>query len=253
MSESDNIAIVDTETTGMDHARDRVIEIGVVLVNIDHAAVVSCFSSLIRDDGQPPDSEKINRIPSSLLPLAPEPLQVWGQVRRYVDASKAICAHNADFDRAFVPEDIRNSKPWICTQDDLSWPNAGDGKSLISIALAHGVGVSHAHRALTDCMLIARLFERLKESGVDLRAFLRRGLRPKAKFKALVSYDTNHLAKAAGFRWTPDRKMWLRSMAIEDTKALPFQVQKIEDSVSPSAVGGPLFDDPLSKWNEAAS
>jgi DNA polymerase-3 subunit epsilon len=113
--------------------------------------------------------------------------------------------------------------------DDLAWPRGAGSKSLVALALAHGVGVSTAHRALTDCLLIAHTLERLPELGVvDVKAFLRRGLRPKAKFRALVSYETNSLAKAAGFRWEPNARMWTRTMAVEDVAGLPFKAVPVD-------------------------
>lgn len=53
-------------------------------------------------------------------------------------------------------------------------------------------------------------------------------LRPKAWFKALVSYDNRELAKKAGFKWIPELKSWVRKMAVDDTKELPFMVNPIE-------------------------
>ena len=219
-----NVLILDTETSGLDPKTSKTIEVGVILFSLDHMQAISSFSSLIRCDGQPKETEAINGIPSGMLPLAPEGHDVWAQVRTYVGFSKAILAHNAEFDKMFVPEDVAGKTPWICTMDDVTWPRAGSSKGLVALALAHGIGVSSAHRALTDCGLISALLSRTHELGGDVKAMLRRGLRPKAKFKAVVSYETNQLAKDAGFKWHPAEKMWARSMACEDVGALPFKV-----------------------------
>jgi DNA polymerase-3 subunit epsilon len=53
-------------------------------------------------------------------------------------------------------------------------------------------------------------------------------LRPKAVFKALVTYYEREQAKKEGFKWIPQRKSWERKMAIEDSKKLPFQVELLE-------------------------
>jgi DNA polymerase III subunit epsilon len=96
----------------------------------------------------------------------------------------------------------------------------------VNLALNHGIGVSSAHRALTDCQLIAALFDRMD----DLEGMINKADRPKAVYRAQVSFEEKDLAKAAGFRWNPDKRMWIRRMATADTLKLQFPVQEILDS-----------------------
>lgn len=222
------VLLLDTETTGVES--DAVaIEVAVALYSVPHAAVVRSFSSLIRADANP--AEKVNGIPVSLLAEALPPERVWPSVAAFAERSEAIVAHNADFDRRFVPASLA-SRPWICSMDDIAWPRGQAGMSLIGLALAHGLGVSHAHRAAVDVDMLGRLLSRVAEMGHDLGAMLVRGLRPKATFQALVLYERNHEAKAAGFRWDGDAKRWWRSMAIEDAATLPFKVRQIDGAAS---------------------
>ena len=152
----------------------------------------------------------------------------WDAVRGMASAADAILAHSAQFDRGFVPADLRDSKPWICTKDDLEWPRATKpGQSLVTLALDHGIGVATAHRALADCDLIARLLSRVAELGTDLPLFLARGLRPRATYQAMVSYDDRELAKAAGFSWDGASRRWTRRMCTEDTAAMPFPMREV--------------------------
>lgn len=221
----ETILILDTETTGIDDAA-VCIEVACILYSVTHAAPVRSFASLIRADSNP--AEHVNGIPAALLADAPEEGPVWSAVARIGVEAGAVVAHNAEFDQRFQRAFIPGCKPWICSCDDIQWPRVHDSKSLVGLALAHGLGVSSAHRAMTDCDTLARLFTRAAEMGADLGAMLARGLRPKAKFQALVSYDTNALAKTAGFRWDPDTKRWWRTMAIEDAETLPFKTRRIE-------------------------
>lgn len=221
----ETVLILDTETTGVDDSA-VCVEVACILYSVTHAAPIRSFASLIRADSNP--SERVNGIAPALLTSASEPRWVWTIVDAMAEQAGAIVAHNAEFDRRFVPHGADHGRPWICSCDDLQWPRASDSRSLVALALAHGLGVASAHRAMTDCDTLARLFSRVAEMGQDLGAMLARGLRPKAKFQALVSYDTNHMAKAAGFRWDPDAKRWWRTMAIEDAEALAFKVRRIE-------------------------
>ena len=218
------VAILDTETTGVAET-DVAIEVAVIVYSVEHAAPVRAFSSLMRAASNP--AERVNRIPSALLADAPEAGTVWAGVSRMVAKCDAVLAHNADFDKRFVPPDIA-AKPWICTMNDLAWPMSDKPTSLAAVALAHGLGIASAHRAMTDCDTIARLLTRVAETQ-PLAPFLARGLRPKSRYQALVSFDTNQLAKDAGFRWNQPEApgMWTRTMADEDAAALPFQVRRI--------------------------
>ena len=223
------LAILDTETAALD---GPCIEAAVSLYDLKHAAVVRSFSSLIRHTEN--QAEAINGIPPALLLEAPPPEPVWHRVREVIDKADAIVAHNASFDRRFVPEAVQCGKPWICSCWDLLWPrrrqDAGEG--LIQLALAHGLGVATAHRASADVELLARLLTRVAEMGVELEPFLARGLRPKALFVvADERFDAarNELAKQHSFKWDQREapKRWSRTMAVEDAAALPFAVDLV--------------------------
>lgn len=220
------VAIVDTETSGLDPATGELLEVAYAVYSLEHG-LVSAGSVLVAAEAN---------AASGVNGIALELVQDHGVSRSIASTwvggasleADTIVAHNADFDRQWLPE--LHDRPWICTCNDVTWPEPVQSRSLTSIALAHGVGVVDAHRALTDVMTIVRLFDALRKRGVDLAALLAQGLRPKATFRALVSYDDREKAKAAGFRWEGATKSWLRKMAIEDAKTLPFKVQQMEQA-----------------------
>ena len=222
------ILILDTETTGLDPKVDSTIEVGCILYSVEHAAPLEYFASLIHAETNA--AESVNRISVDMLRDAPQGDDVWPRLFKLAARADAIVAHNATFDRGFVPAMFRDLRPWICSKDDLRWPKqTKEGASLVSLILEHDLGICMAHRALADCDMLARLFTRAAELGADLSAMLERGMRPKAEFAALVSYDDRALASTAGFRWNqPGReKQWTRTMAIEDAAALPFQTRRL--------------------------
>lgn len=222
--------IVDTETTGTDPAKDKVIEVAAIRFSIAHATPVEAYSAVLRADSQPPEAERVNGIPSAALPSGTDPRIAWQRVRAMAESSDLVLAHKADFDRSMAPEDLRSILPWVCTMDDVEWPAFSGSKSLVAIALAHGLGVSHAHRAMTDCDLISRLLTACAARGINIEAMLLRAMRPKATYRALVGYDNRQLAKDAGFRFEANTKRWLRSMAIEDAQnaSLPFPIKEVQ-------------------------
>lgn len=220
------IAILDTETTSLDPATGKVIEIAVMLFDVKHAQPVASFSSLIKGEADNA-AFPVNGIPAAMLPEAREAERVWSAVRWIIEPAQVVIAHHAEFDRQFTPD---LGKPWVCSEGDITWPGSqkgGRGGSLASLALSLGLGVASAHRASVDVDTLARIFTRLAEKGHDLEAMLVHAMRPKAVFHALTSFDQRELTKAHGFRWEPSTKTWWRRMAIDDTKELPFKVKQV--------------------------
>lgn len=221
--------LLDTETTGFREEGGECIEVAIVVYDILHCAPLLSFASLINATSNA--AEAINGIPVAMLQEAPMPELVWNRVFEIAKHCDVIVAHRAEFDRDFVAPEVRDIKPWICSKFDIEWPKTKViGESLVSLALQHGVGVTAAHRALTDCDILARLFTRVAELGVDLEAMLERGLRPKNLFYSLAPFEKKDIVKAHGFAWDPSRhgKNWYRYMPVSDTEALPFRVRQVD-------------------------
>jgi DNA polymerase III subunit epsilon len=228
-----NLLIIDTETTGLNPAHDRVIELGAILYSVTHRTVLHQLSTLLVAPDNP--AEHINRIPAQVLPSLSERLvdQTLAVFEAMVQEASFAVAHNAAFDRQWfdgrhLPVLQKSGQPmqWLCTMEDFTFPwQTRPGDSLINLALAHGVGVSSAHRALTDCQLIAALYDRME----DLPQMIEQALRPKVLARALVSYDDRQLAKDAGFRWNGETRTWTRRMVEADAWQLPFKVMVVEE------------------------
>jgi DNA polymerase-3 subunit epsilon len=221
--------IVDTETGT--EALNGVIEVGSILYSVEHQTSLVAFSTLVPANVN--QFEHVNRIK---LPALGDMATIRSYTREVdmftwlVECADVIVAHNTQFDHPRL-DGFWHSKPWVCTQDDFRWPRqTKERESLISLALAHGIGVSEVHRAINDCLLISALFDRVD----DLQSLFEYAMRPKATFAAVVSYDDRELAKKAGFRWNEPgfERQWVRRMAIEDVAKLPFRVRQIEERMA---------------------
>lgn len=221
------VCILDTETGGLDAKKHPLVEVGAVLWSMKDQTMIKCFSSLVHATSN--EAEAVNGIPLSALLRAPSAEAVKESLRKMCVTADAIMAHNGSFDAQWLPEIVALQKPWIDTCNDVEWPRAGASRSLVSLCLDHGVGVSHAHRAITDCLLLVRLLERVSETH-DLEILLLHAMRPKAVYEVAerdFSEERNAQAKAAGFRWEASVKGWRRKMATDDIGKLPFAVREV--------------------------
>ncbi len=223
-----NILIVDTETTGLDNENDDCLEVGSILFNVKSRSVLAQQSFLLPVESN--NAEKINNIPAEITRL-PQPLfEAIKYFESLVQVSDAIVAHNAEFDMKWfgLNKLPQIEKQWICSMDDITWPADRQLKtrpSVRDLALAYGVPVWNAHRALTDCIYLAEVFKRCSE----LEKLLTRALEPKVLIRADISYDKRHLAKNAGFRWNDSIKgAWSRKMSRRDMEKLEFAVHVVD-------------------------
>jgi len=221
------LLILDTETTGLDPASGQCLEVGAVMFHVPGRAVLGQLSFLIPADANP--ARHVNGIDPAVTRL-PQPwrqgLELFGAM---VESADAVLAHNAAFDRQWFGIDPLPAieRPWICSMDDIRWPpdrHLRANPSVRDLALAYQVPVWAAHRALTDCIYLAQVFERCPE----LEELLVAALEPRRLFRAQLSYAERHQAKEAGFRWNdPVAGAWTRRLSEREARALPFPVQLV--------------------------
>ena len=228
------LLILDTETTGLDPDQDQCVEVGVILFDVAARAVLAQQSFLLPVPVNA--AEPINRIPAAVSRRS-QPWRealVWFEM--LVAAADVVVAHNAAFDRQWFGHGQLPAIhcPWLCSMDDLRWPADRQLRSRPSVrdlALAYGVPVWSAHRALTDCIYLAEVFARCD----DLEQMLSLGMEPRRLLRARVSFDDRHLAREAGFRWNdPVKGAWTRRLSERESASLPFSVVPVDCDVNQS-------------------
>lgn len=233
----DLVTIVDTETTGFNRSKDAIVEVAAILYSLRLAAPVATYAELIPTTVRATQvtkgctAEDVTGISSALLDEVPEGFSMLRTVvGKFLSISDVILAHNAAFDKGFIGDHPTfKGKQWVCTEYHVKWPKPSTSKSLINIALAHGVPVICAHRALTDCDIIARLLTKVHEMGHDIRALIDKAARPHVMVRALVDKANKDLASNAGFYWAKEFNQWRKEVAEEDLNAgldLPFNVAR---------------------------
>ena len=222
------LLILDTETTGLEPDTHHCIEVGAILFDVPSRAVLAQQSFLLPAESNA--AEPINRIPAAVTRL-PQP---WKEALRWfqnlLDAADVLVAHNAAFDRQWFGrgELPAVAQPWLCSMEDMRWPvdrQLRSRPSVRDLALAYGVPVWAAHRALTDCTYLAEVFARCD----DLEQLLLQGLEPRQLVRAKVSYDDRQLARDAGFRWNdPIKGAWARRLSEREIQGLSFPVVPVD-------------------------
>jgi DNA polymerase-3 subunit epsilon len=228
--------IVDTETTGVDPAKDSVIEIGAILYSVTNNTPIASVSCLIPAQSNP--AEEINTISMGVLNEVKDycvdvySVDFFSLLYSMADCADVFVAHQASFDKDFmtgVNLSAWSSKPWLCTREDFRFAYGKPGDSLVNLTLAHKVGVTHNHRALTDCELIARIFGTY--TPPDLQLQFQHAILPRAPYVALTSFAQKDLPKAAGFSWNPVVKKWWRRLTESEAAAITtFPIQKVDIS-----------------------
>ncbi len=210
-----------------------------MLFHVPSRAVLAQVSFLLPCQSNP--AEHVNGIAAAWTRLE-QPWQAGLQCfLAMAAASDAVLAHNAAFDRQWFGHgplpDLE--RPWICSMEEIRWPaekHLRPNPSVRDLALAYGIPVWAAHRALTDCIYLAQVFERcpvLEELLVAARE-------PRQLYRAQLSYAERHRAKEAGFRWNdPLPGAWSRRLSAREAAALDFPLQVVEpgEEEGPSGSG----------------
>lgn len=219
-----SVLIVDTETTDLATAGGELIEVAAVLYSVKHRCIVSQVSSLLPVERGCNKAERINQIPVEATCCVPDGFgdAACKGIMSLAQGAKYVIAHNAEFDKDFMGRCKTLAglcdKLWLCTCYDFEWPKQHrPGMNLVHLALAHGVGVTSAHRALSDCQLVASLFTVLGEGLVSAIA---RAARPKCRVVAQVDHTEKDKARESGFKWEPANRLWSRWIAIKDLPCL---------------------------------
>ena len=224
------LLVLDTETTGLLHATDKIIELAMLLVQVDASSglpfgPVEVFEGF-EDPGMP-----IPAIAKEVTGISDEMVQGQrlndAQVEALVASADLVVAHNAGFDRPFVEArfPVFAGKAWACSFADIDWKAAGAGSSKLS-ALAQDHGWFYdAHRAQVDCHALLQVLARPvpKATTTGLAQLIAAADSPSFKLRATGSpFESKDVLKARGYRWDAEAKVWFCTLA---------DAQRLEDEL----------------------
>jgi DNA polymerase-3 subunit epsilon len=200
--------LLDTETTGLDHRKDELIELG--MVKFDYlpdgriVGVMDVFSAFNEPtEPIPPDITALTGITDAMV--ADHRIDE-AAVTAFVDGAVIVIAHNSSFDRKFAERywPVFEGIAWGCSATEVDWRRHGFEGAKLGYLL-NGAGFFHkAHRAVDDChALLEILALELPTTGATALAVLLETARRKtARVWAEQSpFDLRDSLKRRGYRW----------------------------------------------------
>ena len=177
--------IVDTETTGVDPKVDRVVELA-MLEATDPSSDASSFQALVNPQMPIPcTASAVHHIVDEDVAGAPTLELLTEDIAAFARDDAVFVAHNAEFDRAFLPM-LANHR-WLCTQrlaQHLMPDAPAFGNQVLRYHFGARIQVGNTHRALADCHVSAYVLRRLLD-------------------RYIVSGRTNDLATLLAFAASP--------------------------------------------------
>jgi DNA polymerase-3 subunit epsilon len=149
-----NVTCFDFETTGLDPANDRVIEMAAI--RIRDGEIVSQFQTIVAQPGELPERiTEITGITPELMRSGMDEATAFKILIRFMLEDALLVAHNAPFDLAFLHYTLQRlanrtfSNPFLDTltiaRDRHIYPH-----KLTDMTQRYGIKLEGAHRALND-------------------------------------------------------------------------------------------------------
>lgn len=228
--------ILDTETTGIQPERDRLIELGMVFVELCPESgqvyrVLDVFDEL-EYPGMPipPESTRIHHITDEMV--AGKRIDD-AEVESRLSSAALVIAHNAAFDRPFVEARFPcfAGKAWACSLTQIPWAEEGIGSAKLEF-LAYACGFHFTgHRAATDCHALLEILQQpLPASRTRaMQALLENARLPEFRVAALSSpFESKDRLRERNYRWNADRKVWSKGVSRD---ALDAEVSWLREAV----------------------
>lgn len=201
--------ILDTETTGLSHRKDEIIEIGAIAFTFDDAGAIGDVTDVYGGLQQPsiPIPTEVTRLTGITDEMVASQMIDIHQLRAIVEPADLIVAHNAGFDRPFCEafSPIFAGKAWACSVSEIDWSARGFEGTKLGYLIGQAGYFHEGHRAVDDCFA---LLEVLAQDGREMgrtpfAELYEASQRSRVRIFAENSpFDMKDHLKARGYRWS---------------------------------------------------
>ena len=205
-----HIVFLDTETTGIRHRHDRLIELGLVQATFAYDRRVLLSIDRIYDGFQDPHMpipERITRLTGIDNSMTDGQELDHEAVGEMLAGRPLVVAHNAGFDRPFFEHEFPEfgDLSWACSML-IDWDLLGStGRKLEFLCMQRG-WFYDAHRACTDCLALAWL---MSEEPDALSMLCDQALHGTCRlYLTGRTYDIRERLKELGYRFDGARQQW---------------------------------------------
>jgi DNA polymerase-3 subunit epsilon len=201
--------LVDTETTGLQHACDEVIEIGAVAFTYDDDGalgdVVGVFNGLQQPSSPiPPEITRLTGITDDMV--AGQAID-FEALDALIEPADLVIAHNAGFDRPFCEKlsPVFTEKAWACSVSEIRWADHGFEGNKLGYLVGQSGLFHDGHRATDDCHALLEVLVRPVggQAATPFAELLEASRRCRIRIYAENSpFDMKDHLKGRGYRWS---------------------------------------------------
>lgn len=206
--ETRTAVLLDTETTGLDHTKDEIIELG--MVKFDYkpdgriVGVRDMFSAFNEPRG--PISAEVTALTGITDDMVAGHRFDDMTIATFVEDAVIVIAHNSGFDRKFAERywPVFEHKAWGCSMSEIDWRKHGFAGAQLGYLLNGAGYFRHAHRAVDDChaLLEVLAFELPTIGSPALAHLLETARKPTMRVWAeQTAFELKDSLKRRGYRW----------------------------------------------------
>lgn len=237
MGQTLRVLVLDTETTGLNAARDKVIELALLAFDLDLATGQPVGQLEVYDGLEDPGAPLSAEV-QQLTGIRDEMLQGQrldeARIAELLAGAQLVIAHNAGFDRPFVEARLPAfaEVDWACSFADIDWKRQGRDSAKLS-ALAMQLGWFYdAHRAEMDCHALLAVLRPPLPLGErnGLMHLVEAARQPSFRLQATgAPFEAKDLLKARNYRWDATNRVW--TLQLRDDEGLQAECQWLRSQV----------------------
>lgn len=219
------LCVIDCETTGLNPAADRIIELAAMIV------VADAYGNVVGHE------EPVSWLEQPMFDLDPAITRITGITDEMLEGQRidreaalamlssadVIVAHNAAFDLAFVEKLLPQVKgsAWSCSCREIEWAERGyEGRALGWLLVQFGL-FTDTHRAAADVWaLFTLLTQPDMDGGTALQELVAASARSTFRIEATGSrIEDKEWLKRWSYTWDAGNKVWHKTILADAVDA----------------------------------